>query len=167
MAEPDGIVMLAGTYANVDDARADFDTIKLLKKEKFLGDYESALFMKDAEGNVKILDTDATERGWGAKVGLVTGAVVGLIFPPSILAMGAVGAGTGALAGNLMRGMKRKDIQAIGEMLDEGSAGVVMVGTTTLEAGMDRLMKKAAKVIKQDIDAQADELKAQVDEAIG
>ena len=167
MAEPDGIVMIVGAYASVEDARQDFEAIKLLKKEKFLGDYESALFHKDAEGTVKIIDTDATERGWGAKVGIVTGAAIGLIFPPSILAMGAAGAGVGAIAGNFMRGLKRKDVQAIGEMLDEGTAGVVMVGETTIEQGMDRLMKRAAKVIKQDIDAQAEALKAQVDETIG
>jgi len=77
-----------------------------------------------------------------------------------------VGAGAGALAGNLMRGIKRKDIKDIGEMLDEGQAGVILVGFTTIEEGMDRLMKRAAKVMKQEVDAQAEELKAQIDEAV-
>ena len=166
MSDPDGVVMYFGSYANVDDARADFEAIKLLKKEKFIGDYESALFEKKADGDVKVLDTDATERGWGAKVGLISGAVIGVIFPPSILGMGALGAGAGALAGNIMRGLKRKDVKEIGEMLDAGDAGVVLVGFTTIEEGMDRLMKRAAKVMKQEVDAQAEELKAQIDAAV-
>jgi len=159
-------VMFVASYGDVEDARLDFEAIKMLKHEKFLGEYESALFEKDAEGKVKILDTDATERGWGAKAGVITGAVIGLIFPPTILAAGALGAGIGAVGGNIMRGVKRKDIMEIGEMLDEGTAGVILVGFTTIEEGVDRLMKRAAKVMKQEIDAQADELKAQIDEAV-
>ena len=92
--------------------------------------------------------------------------IVALERPPSLLVAGAVGAGAGAVAGNLMRGIKRKDIKEIGEMLDEGQAGVILVGFTTIEEGMDRLMKRAAKVMKQEVDAQAEELKAQIDEAV-
>ncbi len=121
---------------------------------------------RTTKGDVKIIETDATERAWGAKAGAITGAVIGLVFPPSLLVAGAVGAGAGALAGNLMRGIKRKDIKEIGEMLDEGQAGVILVGFTTIEEGMDRLMKRAAKVMKQEVDAQAEELKAQIDEAV-
>jgi len=162
----DGVVMYFGSYNSLADAREDFEAIKLLKSEKFIGDYESALFERTEQGDVKVIETDATERAWGAKAGGVTGAVIGLIFPPSILAMGAVGAGVGAIAGNLMRGIKRKDIKEIGEMLDEGQAGVILVGFTTIEEGMDRLMKRAAKVMKQEVDAQAEELKAQIDAAV-
>lgn len=96
----------------------------------------------------------------------MTGAVVGLIFPPSIIGMAAAGAGVGALAGNFMRGMKRDDIKAMGEMLDEGQAGLVVVGYTTIQEGMERYMKKAAKIMKREVDMQADELKKAIDEAV-
>lgn len=167
MSDNDGVIMFVASYGDFDDAQADFDAIKLLKQERFIGEYESALFKKDEAGEVKIIDTDATQRGWGAKVGLISGAVMGVLFPPTILAAGAAGAGIGALMGNLMRGLKRKDIMAIGEMLDEGDAGIVLVGFTTIEEGAERLMKRAAKIMKQEIDAQAEELKAQIDDAVG
>lgn len=163
----DGIVMYVAAYSSVEDARADFDAIKVLRREKFLGDYESALFEKNAEGEVKIIDTDATERGWGAKAGLVTGAVVGLIFPPTIIGMAAAGAGVGAVAGNFMRGLKRDDIKVMGDMLDEGMAGVVLVGETTLDEGVERLMKRAAKVMKKQVDADAEAIKKAIDDAVG
>ncbi len=167
MAEPDGIIVFVAAYNNVEDALADFEGIQALKSASFIGDYEAAVFEKREDGKVKILNTDATERGWGAKAGAVTGAVVGLLFPPTIIGMAAAGAGVGAVAGNFMRGIKRKDIMEMGEMLDAGQAGVVMVGETTLEEGMDKLMKRAAKVMKKEVDAQAEDIKKAIDEAAG
>jgi uncharacterized membrane protein len=162
----EGLIVYAASYGNIDDAAADFEGIKLLNREKFIGGYESALFEKREDGKVKIINTDASERGWGAKAGLIAGAVVGLIFPPSIAGMAAVGAGVGAVGGHLMRGMKRGDIAAMGDMLDEGEAGVIFIGEATFEEGMDRLMKRAAKVLKQQIDADAEAVKRAIDEAL-
>jgi len=166
MAEPEGVIMYAAAYASLDDAKMDFEGIQMLKQEKFIGDYEAALFIKEEGGKIKIVNTDATQRGWGAKVGLVTGAVLGIIFPPSILGMGALGAGVGAMLGNFMKGMKRSDIKEIGDMLDEGQAGIVLVGEVTLEEGLDRLMKRAAKLAKKQVDADAKEIKAAIDETV-
>lgn len=165
MAEPEGMILYAAAYDSLDDAEMDFEGIKLLKSEKFLGQYEAALFTKEEGGKVKILNTDATERTWGAKAGIVTGAVIGLIFPPSILGMAAVGGGIGAVLGNFMKGMKRSDIKEVGDMLDEGQAGIVLVAEVTLEEGLDRLMKRAAKLAKKEVDAQAKDIKAAIDEA--
>jgi len=166
MADPDGIIVIVGVYDSVEAGDEDLTAIKLARAEHFIGDYEAALFEKTADGEVKIVNTDATQRTWGAKVGIVTGAVVGLIFPPSIIGMAAAGAGVGALAGNFMRGMKRDDVKAMGEMLDEGQAGLVVVGYTTIQEGMERYMKKAAKIMKKEVDMQADELKKAIDEAV-
>jgi len=33
----DGVVMYFGSYGSLDDARADFEGIKVLKAEKFIG----------------------------------------------------------------------------------------------------------------------------------
>ena len=166
MADPDGMILYAAAYDSLDDAKMDFEGIKILKSEKFLGAYESALFTKEEGGKVKILNTDATERGWGAKVGIVTGAVIGLIFPPSIIGMAAAGGGIGAVLGNFMKGMKRSDIKEVGDMLDEGQAGIVLVAEVTLEEGLDHLMKHAAKIAKKEVDAQAKDIKAAIDESV-
>jgi len=166
MAEADGILVFAGQYANLDLATEDFMALKTLKSMDFIGKYEAALFTKTAEGKVKIIDTDATERGAGAKVGAVTGAVLGIIFPPSLLASAAVGAGAGALVGNFMTAMSRKDVKELGELLDDGEAGIVFIGETTLEAGMRKLLKHVAKEMKVQVDDQADEMKRAIDAAV-
>ena len=166
MAESEGLILYAAAYESLDIALEDFEGIKFLKSEKFIGDYEAALFVKEEGGKVKIVNTDATQRGWGAKVGIVTGAVLGIIFPPSIIGMAAAGGGIGAVLGNFMKGMKRSDIKEIGDMLDEGQAGIILVGEVTLEEGLDRLMKRAAKIAKKQVDAEAKDIKAAIDEAV-
>ena len=165
MTESEGIIGYAGVYADVEDARADFEGIKEAHRQSWIGTYDAALFEKNAEGKVNVLDTDATQRGTGAKIGAITGIVLGAIFPPSILVSAAVGAGVGAAAGNLAKGFMSGDVKKIADELEPGQAGVILVADATFEAGAEKLMKRAKKLAKQQVDANADALKAAIDEA--
>ena len=60
---------------------------------------------------------------------------------------------------------KRKDIAELGELLDEGNAGIVVIGIPTPDLGAQRLMNRAAKVAKKQVDADAKEIKQAIDEA--
>lgn len=166
MAESEGVIVFAGLYNNIEDAEADFEGLKELKHMDFVGEYEAALFTKKEDGKVKVLNTDATSRTWGTKVGVVTGAVMGLFFPVTLLAGAAMGAGAGALVGNFMKSMSRKDVKEIGEMLDEGQVGILFVGEATLEEGMRKLLKRVAKEMKIQVDQDAEDIKRAIDEAV-
>ncbi len=159
MVEQEGFVLYAGTYPDLDSARDDFETIKELHKAEFVGHYDAALFTKEEAGKVKIIDTDETSRAHGAEAGAVAGAVIGVLFPPSILLMAAGGGAVGAIIGHVSKGMPRGDIKEIGEMLDTGEAGIIFVGEPTVEAGVDKMMKKASKVLRKEIQDEADEMK--------
>jgi uncharacterized membrane protein len=165
MAESNGIIGYAGVYANVEDAKSDFEMIKAAHKESWIGTYDAALFEKDAEGKVKVLDTDATQRSDGAKVGAIVGGIFGVIFPPSILVSAGVGALAGAGIGNLTKGFMSGDIKKIAEGLEPGEAGVILVADATFDAGAEKLMKRAKKMAKQQVDADAADIKAAIDEA--
>lgn len=165
MAEPEGVIMFVAAYQDLEDAKADFEGLEAVHKEKWIGEYEAALFGKEADGKLKIYDTVASERGWGAKVGAITGAAIGVLFPPAILASAIAGAGVGAVAGQIKRGMKTDDIKAMADMLDEGTYGIVLIGMATIEEGAQRFLKRAAKVMKKEVDAQAEDLKKAIDEA--
>jgi uncharacterized membrane protein len=165
MAESNGIIVYAGLYSDVDAAWFDFDNIKAAHREKWIGTYESAIFEKDAEGKVKVLDTDATQRGSGAKKGAIAGAIFGVIFPPSLLLSAAAGAAIGAGIGNVVKVMDRGEVKDLAAELDPGQAGVILIADATFDAGAERLMKQAKKFAKQQVDADADALKAAIDEA--
>jgi uncharacterized membrane protein len=165
MAKADGMIMFAAQYADLEPAKEDFQVIKELHHEKLIGKYDAALFTKTEKGKVKIIDTDESYRARGATYGALGGAVLGLIFPPTLLLIGG-GAALGAALGHLSTGMPRGDIKEIGDMLDEGEAGIILIGETTVGEFEDRLMKKAAKVAKKQVDADAEAMKKEIDEAV-
>ncbi len=165
MAESEGIIGYVGLYASADDAKADFESIKDAHKADWVGTYDAAVFEKTTEGKIKVLDTDATQRGEGAKVGAITGAVFGLIFPPSILISAGIGAAVGAGYGNLTKGFMNGDVKAAAEALAPGEAGVVLFADAAYELGADQLMRRAKKIAKQQVDASAEEIEASLDDA--
>jgi len=66
-----------------------------------------------------------TRHGWGK--GAVAGAVVGVLFPPSLLGAAAVGAGGGALVARFSRALGRGKTKDLGEALDDGSLAIIVV----------------------------------------
>jgi len=82
------------------------------------------------------------------------------------LVWAAGGGALGAMIGHVAEGMPRGDIKEVGEMLDEGEAGIVFIGETTVEAGVEKLMTKASKVMKKEIKADANEMKKTLDQAV-
>jgi uncharacterized membrane protein len=129
--------LYVGDYESVDDAKADLEELKQLHREHVVGTYDAAVLTKDEEGKVKIVDKTEKPTQHGGWAGLAVGAAVGLIFPPSILVGGLVGAGAGALIGHLHGGMSRSDLKEIGEMLDESDAALIVVGEATIERAVE------------------------------
>jgi uncharacterized membrane protein len=153
-----------GAYDSGADAEADFMTIKDAKAIGLIGKYQSALFEKEADGKVKVLNTDSTTRATGAKWGAAVGAVMGVIFPPSLLAGLFWGTSIGALAGNIGKGWGAGDVKALGDALEPGESGIVLVAQATPEVAAKRILKMAATVEKKQIDESVKELESQIDE---
>ncbi|HEU5265692.1 MAG TPA: DUF1269 domain-containing protein, partial [Jatrophihabitans sp.] len=113
-----------------------------------------------------------TRQGaWGGLgIGLVGGALVAL-FPAvglgaGLLWGGAGGAGLGALAGHVAAGMSRADLKELGELLDEGQSGLVVIAATDLEARVEEAIKRSAKLTKKQLRADEKSLEKEIDEAV-
>jgi outer membrane lipoprotein SlyB len=84
-------------------------------------------------------------------VGLATGLVVAL-FPFAAIGGGLLAATTaggavlGAVAGHAVAGMSRHDLKELGEQLDAGQAGLVVVGVSDMGVKIERAMRRAEKV---------------------
>lgn len=160
-----------GVYSDVDDALADYESVKDLHVEAGLLDaYDAAVVQRRDDGSVKIVKKHETPTRvggvLGGGIGLATGLVVAL-FPAAAIGTGilaattAGGAALGALAGHAAAGMSRKDLKEAGEHLDEGTAGLVVVGVADMEAKIERAMRKAEKVEAKKLEADTDKIEAE------
>jgi uncharacterized membrane protein len=157
------LFLYAGEYDSVEDAKADLELLKDLHSEKFVGTYDAAVLTKNEEGKVEIVDKIEKPTQHGGWAGLAVGAAIGLIFPPSILVSGLVGAGAGALIGHLRGGMSNSDLKELGEMLDRSEAALIIVGEETIERGVNETIKHAKTEMKKEVRADAKEIERAID----
>jgi uncharacterized membrane protein len=159
----DTFMAYVGVYSDVAHAEADYELVKDLHTQAGLIDaYDAAVLERRADGKVKITKQHETPAQAGAVlgggVGLATGLVVAL-FPFAAVGGGLLaataggGAVLGAVAGHVVAGMRRGDLKELGEHLDAGQAGLVVVGISDMGAKIERAMHHAEKL-------QARELKA-------
>src|SRR6266487_1740197 len=168
---------LVGVYDSAADAEADYDLVKdLHTKAGLIDSYDAAVVERRADGKVKITkkhETPTRAGGvLGGGVGLATGLVVAL-FPFAAIGGGLLlattggGAILGAVAGHAAAGMSRHDLKELGEHLDAGQAGLVVVGVADMEANIERAMKKARKVEAKRLKADTAEIEADAKSAQG
>ncbi len=159
------IFLFVATYTFEGDARADYEALKELHAAGLVGTYDAAIVTK-SEGKVHVHKHEKPTQH-GAWTGLGVGALVGILFPPSIIASGVVGAAAGGLVGHLWRGMSRSDVKEIGELLDEGDAGLVVIGTSKVEEQVQKAVDRAQRRITKQLDADSTELEKHLSEAGG
>jgi uncharacterized membrane protein len=164
MAKPDAVFIYIGTYQDEVAARNDYDVVKDLHAAGAVGTYDASVVTKDFAGKVHVnKDEMATRHGaWG---GAAVGALVGILFPPSIIVGAAVGAAVGGIGGHLWRGMSRADVKEFGELIDDGQAALVIVGESTLEQAVDKAALKAEKHVAKELDVSPKDVDKAVQEA--
>ncbi len=166
----DTFMVFVGVYDDVSDADADYELVKDLHTKAGLIDaYDAAVIEHRADGKVKITKKHETPTRvggvLGAGVGLATGVVL-VLFPFAAIGGGLLAATTGggailgALAGHAAAGMSRKDLKELGEHLDAGQAGLVVVGVADMGAKIEREMKKARKVEARELKADTASIEA-------
>jgi uncharacterized membrane protein len=120
------VAVLDTTVAVYDD-RAEAETDwSALEAAAAAGEVQMAdgALVENRHSEAVILERQS-HHGWGK--GAVVGAVVGILFPPSILGAAAVGAGGGALMARLTRSLGRGKVKDLGETLDSGTMAIIVV----------------------------------------
>jgi uncharacterized membrane protein len=150
MSKADGVFIYIGTYASEVDARADYDIVKDLHSLGAVGTYDAAVITKDDKGKIHVNKDETTTRhgAWG---GAAAGALIGILFPPSIIGTALVGAAVGGVSGHLWKGMSRTDVKEFGEAIDSGEAALVIVGETALEAAIEKAQLKAQRKVEKEL----------------
>ena len=158
------VFIYAATYAGRDDALADHEVLLDLHAAKLVGTYDVAVITKDADGKVHVEKHEKpTQHGaWG---GIAVGALVGVLFPPSVLGAAALGGAVGGVGGHLRKGMSRGDMKELGDLLEEGQAALIVIGESRVEEQLDKALTRAEKSIQKEIDADSEEFRRELEQA--
>ena len=131
--------------------------------------YDAAVIERRADGKVKITKKHETPTRVGGVLGGGAGLATGLVlvlFPFAAIGGGllvaatAGGAALGAVTGHAAAGMSRKDLKELGEHLDAGQAGLVVVAVSDMGAKVEQAMKQAQKVEARQLKADTAEIEA-------
>ena len=172
--KPDTLIVAAASYDSVDDAITDYEAIKAIYYEiKASDDFDAAVISKGESGKVKIVKKHEQPTRHGAVHGLGWGLAAGAIaalFPAvgilgALTVGGGAGAAIGAVSGHVSGGMPREDLKELGDVLDEGKAGLVVVYATNVADQIAANIKAANRMVSKATDMAAEDLAREIKEA--
>jgi uncharacterized membrane protein len=161
----DSTFVLLATYPDEDMAQEDYQVVKNAHAAGLVGSYDAAIITKDASGKIHE-NKDETATRHGAWWGVAAGAAVGVLFPPSILGAAAVGGVIGGVSGHLAKGMSRSEAKELGEFIDPGEAGLVVVGESKVEDAIKHAVTRAEKQTAKDLDVSPKEIDRTLRDAV-
>jgi uncharacterized membrane protein len=146
-----GTFVLVATYPDEATAQQDYQVVKDAHAAGLVGSYDAAVVTKDASGKVHE-NKDETATRHGAWWGVAAGAALGVIFPPSVLGAAAVGGAVGGISGHLAKGMSRSEAKELGDFIDPGQAGLIVVGESKVEDAIKNAVTRAEKQTAKELD---------------
>jgi len=163
----DTLYVLAASYDDVEDAVREYESIRVAYRHVSSShDFDATVIAKDDQGKVAIVRRHDEPTRHGAAVGLNWGLAAGAVaalFPAvgvlSALAVGGgAGAALGAVAGHAGGAMTRNDLMALGQVLDEGDAGLVVVYASDMADRVTAGVATARNTVRKTTNVTADEL---------
>jgi uncharacterized membrane protein len=167
----DTLYVLAASYDDVKDALAEYEAIKAAYRHVGSShDFDATVIAKDEAGKVDLVrrHDEPTRHGTavGLNWGLAAGAVAAL-FPAvgifgALAVGGGAGAALGAVAGHAGAGMTRADLMTLGQVLDDGDAGLVVVYASDMADRVTTSVTAARKIVQATTTVTADQLAADI-----
>lgn len=171
MSNEDTLTVLAASYDSLADAEADYESVKALYHAAgTTHDFDAAVLDHDESGKVRIVKSFEESTRFGAGVGLGIGLAVGAAFAlfPAIglaggLAVGgASGAVLGAVTGHVEGGLDRDDLKQLGEILEKGQAGLIIVYASNMADQVAADVTAVNRFVSKQMDADLDQLVKQI-----
>src|SRR4051812_40196873 len=122
------LVVIVATFANETEADDSLQELKAMAQGGAIELVDAAVVIHDVEGKVTFKETaDPSGKTW-AKRAAVAGGLVGLIFPPSIIAGAVIGGAGGGIWGKIRdKGFKDDELKAVGESMSPGSSAIIAI----------------------------------------
>jgi uncharacterized membrane protein len=170
----ESIYVLAASYDRVEDALADHAAIDGAYRHFAKShDFDATVLAKDEAGKVDIVrrHDEHTRRstgegfGWGMAAGAVAALFPAIGILGALAAGGGAGAALGVLAGHAARALSRDDLKLLGEVLDRGDAGLVVVYGPDMADRVATSVTRASSKVNTNTNISAEELAAEIQAA--
>lgn len=122
------VEVFVAAFASETQAGVALKDFKAMNREGSIGLIDAVVVVHGADGKVRFEETADPSGKKLAKRGAIAGGLIGLIFPPSIIAGAIVGGAGGGIWGKIRdKGFKDADLKAIGESLPPGSSAIIAI----------------------------------------
>lgn len=150
------VVVFVAAFGDEEQAGAALEDFRAMDREGSIELIDAGVIVHRADGKVNFEETaDPSGKKW-AKRGAIAGGLVGLIFPPSILATAAVGAAGGGIWGKVRdKGFQDADLEAIGRSLEPGTSAIIAIAEDRVIERLERGIEGYRQLARQAVSAEA------------
>jgi uncharacterized membrane protein len=145
--------VFVATFSDETHAASALQDFRAMDRDGSIELIDAVVVVRDAEGKVRYEETaDPSGKRW-AKRGAIAGGLVGLLFPPSIIAGAVVG---GGLWGKVRdKGFKDDDLKAIGDSLEPGTSAIIAVAQDQVVERLARGLEGYQRIARHAVSAEA------------
>jgi uncharacterized membrane protein len=150
------VEVFIATFGNETQAADALKDFRDMDHEGSIHLVDAAIVVHDVEGKVTFKETaDPSGKKMG-KRGAIAGGLVGLIFPPSIIAGAVVGGAGGGIWGKIRdKGFKDEDLKAVGESLPPGSSAIIAIAEDNVVERLQKGLEGYEKISRHALSADA------------
>jgi uncharacterized membrane protein len=157
--------LIAGQFPTEAEANAAYATLADIETRTSLRIDGVVLASADANGKITLHELTDHSTKTGLKWGVVGGVVVGILFPPSILAgavgMGVVGSVLGKIRNVTHRGAVSDELAGI---IQPNTTGLIVFAEDTAVVEIEKALSQADQIVSRAVDKQ---VAAEIDREAG
>ena len=151
--------VFVAAFGDEKQAGTALKDFRAMDREGSINLIDAVVVVRDTEGKVTYEETADPDAKRMAKRGAIAGGIVGLLFPPSIIAGAVVGGAGGGIWGKVRdKGFKDDDLKAIGDSLEPGTSAVIAIAEDRVVERLVRGLEGYQKIARHAVSAEASAL---------